>query len=136
MPVDGVVTEGTSEVDRALLTGESLPAFAGPGTAGQRGRGQPDRSADAAGDGGGADSSLHRMADLVAIAESAKTRYTSLADRAARLYSPRVHLLSFSAFGYWMWATGGDLRYRHQHLGGGADHHLPLRARAGRARRW
>ncbi len=51
------------------------------------------------------------MADLVAVAESAKTRYTSLADRAARLYSPGVHLLSFSAFGYWMWATGGDLRY-------------------------
>jgi hypothetical protein len=59
----------------------------------------------------GRDSSLHRMADLVAIAESARTRYTSLADRAARLYSPGVHLLSFSAFGYWMWATGGDLRH-------------------------
>jgi P-type Cu2+ transporter len=22
-----------------------------------------------------------------------------------------VHILSFGAFGYWMWATGGDLRY-------------------------
>ena len=66
----------------------------------------------AAGDGGGAGQfSLHRMADLVAVAEGAKTRYTSLADRAARLYSPLVHLLSFSAFGYWMWATGGDLRF-------------------------
>jgi Cu2+-exporting ATPase len=59
----------------------------------------------------GKDSSLHRMADLVAVAEGAKTRYTSLADRAAKLYSPLVHILSFSAFGYWMWATGGDLRY-------------------------
>ena len=51
------------------------------------------------------------MADLVAVAEGAKTRYTSLADRAAKLYSPMVHILSFSAFGYWMWATGGDVRY-------------------------
>jgi Cu2+-exporting ATPase len=51
------------------------------------------------------------MADLVAVAEGTKTRYTSLADRASRLYSPLVHLLSFSAFGYWMWATGGDVRY-------------------------
>jgi P-type Cu2+ transporter len=51
------------------------------------------------------------MADLVAVAEGAKTRYTSLADRASQLYSPLVHILSFSAFGYWMWATGGDLRY-------------------------
>ncbi len=32
MPVDGVVTDGASEVDRSLLTGESLPAYAGPGT--------------------------------------------------------------------------------------------------------
>jgi Cu2+-exporting ATPase len=51
------------------------------------------------------------MADLVAVAEGAKTRYTSLADRAAKLYSPLVHILSFSAFGYWMWATGGDIRH-------------------------
>jgi Cu2+-exporting ATPase len=51
------------------------------------------------------------MADLVAVAESTKTQYTSLAERAARAYSPLVHLLSFGAFGYWMWATGGDTRY-------------------------
>jgi Cu2+-exporting ATPase len=34
-----------------------------------------------------------------------------LAERAARWYSPLVHILSFSAFGFWMWQTGGDLRY-------------------------
>jgi P-type Cu2+ transporter len=59
----------------------------------------------------GKDSSLHRMADLVAVAENAKTKYTSLAERAASWYSPLVHILSFSAFGYWMWKTGGDLRF-------------------------
>ena len=32
MPVDGVVTHGASEVDRSLLTGESLPVQAGVGT--------------------------------------------------------------------------------------------------------
>jgi Cu2+-exporting ATPase len=51
------------------------------------------------------------MADLVAVAESAKTRYTTLAERAASWYSPLVHILSFSAFGFWMWKTGGDLRF-------------------------
>ncbi|MBC7155884.1 MAG: HAD-IC family P-type ATPase, partial [Rhodobacteraceae bacterium] len=58
----------------------------------------------------GADSSLHRMAELVANAESARTRYTSLADRAARAYSPLVHLMAAGAFVAWLQASGGDVR--------------------------
>jgi Cu2+-exporting ATPase len=111
MPVDGMVTHGASEVDRSLLTGESLPAQAGIGTlvaAGEINLTGPLMVRVTA---AGRDSSLHRMADLVAVAESAKTKYTSLAERAARAYSPLVHILSFGAFGYWMWATGGDLRF-------------------------
>jgi Cu2+-exporting ATPase len=111
MPVDGVVVEGTSEVDRSLLTGESLPVFAGPDTVVSAGEvnltGPLTLHVTAA----GKDSSLHRMADLVAVAESAKTKYTTLAERAASWYSPLVHILSFGAFGFWMWKTGGDLRF-------------------------
>ncbi|QCO56009.1 cadmium-translocating P-type ATPase [Pseudorhodobacter turbinis] len=111
MPVDGVVTQGTSEVDRSLLTGESLPSMVAPGmpvAAGEINLTGPLLVRVTA---AGRDSSLHRMADLVAVAESAKTKYTSLAERAARAYSPLVHILSFAAFGFWMWRTGGDLRY-------------------------
>ena len=111
MPVDGVVVEGTSEIDRSLLTGESLPAWAGPDSIVSAGEVNLTGPLTLRVTAAGRDSSLHRMADLVAVAESAKTRYTSLAERASRLYSPLVHLLSFSAFGYWMWATGGDIRY-------------------------
>ena len=59
----------------------------------------------------GKDSSLHRMADLVAVAENARNKYTTLAERAARMYSPSVHLLAFGAFLVWMWITGGDVRH-------------------------
>jgi Cu2+-exporting ATPase len=111
MPVDGVVIHGASEVDRSLLTGESLPVAAGEGTLVSAGEVNLTGPLTLRVTAAGKDSSLHRMADLVAVAEGAKTRYTSLADRAAGAYSPLVHLLSFSAFGYWMWATGGDLRY-------------------------
>jgi P-type Cu2+ transporter len=111
MPVDGIVTDGTSEVDRSLLTGESLPGFAGVGTIVSAGEVNLTGPLTLRVTAAGKDSSLHRMADLVAIAESAKTRYTSLAERAARLYSPLVHILSFSAFGYWLWQTGGDVRF-------------------------
>ena len=51
------------------------------------------------------------VAALVAVAEDARGRYASLADRAARLYSPLVHLLSFTAFAAWMMRTGGDVRF-------------------------
>lgn len=111
MPVDGIVTEGSSEVDRSLLTGESLPVFAGIGTTVSAGEVNLTGPLTLRVSAAGRDSSLHRMADLVAVAESAKTKYTTLAERAASWYSPLVHLLSFSAFGFWMWKTGGDLRY-------------------------
>lgn len=111
MPVDGVVVEGQSEVDRSLLTGESLPVFAGVDTVVSAGEVNLTGPLLLRVTAAGRESSLHRMADLVAVAESAKTRYTSLAERAARLYSPLVHLMSFSAFGFWMWKTGGDLRF-------------------------
>lgn len=111
MPVDGIVTHGASELDRSLLTGESLPVAASPGLAVSAGEVNLTGPLTVRVTAAGKESSLHRMADLVAVAESAKTRYTSLADRASRLYSPLVHILSFSAFGYWMWATGGDVRH-------------------------
>ena len=111
MPVDGVVTEGQSEVDRSLLTGESLPVFAGPGTVVSAGEVNLTGPLTLRVTAAGKDSSLHRMADLVAVAENARTKYKSLAERAARLYSPMVHVVSFAAFGFWMWQTGGDLRF-------------------------
>ncbi|MBN8631809.1 MAG: cadmium-translocating P-type ATPase [Rhodobacterales bacterium] len=111
MPVDGIVLHGASELDRSLLTGESLPVPAGEGTVVSAGEVNLTGPLTVQVTAAGKASSLHRMADLVAVAEGAKTRYTSLADRASRLYSPLVHILSFSAFGYWMWATGGDVRY-------------------------
>ncbi|MGA1233038.1 MAG: heavy metal translocating P-type ATPase, partial [Lutimaribacter sp.] len=57
----------------------------------------------------GQDTSLHRMADLVAIAESGRSRYTSLADQAAKLYAPGVHILSGLSFLGWYLYTW-DLR--------------------------
>lgn len=111
MPVDGIVVTGASELDRSLLTGESLPVPVGEGTVVSAGEVNLTGPLTVRVTAAGKESSLHRMADLVAVAEGAKTRYTSLADRAANAYSPLVHILSFGAFGYWMWATGGDLRH-------------------------
>lgn len=109
MPVDGIVTWGTSELDRSLLTGETLPVFAGPGMAVSVGEinltGPLVLRATAV----GRDSSLQTLADLVAMAESGRANYSSLADRAARLYAPGVHILAGLALLGWYTQTG-DLR--------------------------
>lgn len=109
MPVDGEITQGTSELDRSLLTGETLPIFAEPGQVVSAGEVNLTGPLIIRASAVGQDTSLHRMADLVAIAESGRSRYTSLADAAARLYAPGVHILSALAFvGWYMWS--GDLR--------------------------
>ena len=110
IPVDGIVTEGESEIDRSLMTGESLPAFAGRGAAVSAGEVNLTGPLLLRVTAAGKDTSLHRIADLVAVAESGRANYSSIADRFARGYSPFVHILSLTAFAAWMWISGGDLR--------------------------
>ncbi|MEZ5732615.1 MAG: heavy metal translocating P-type ATPase [Paracoccaceae bacterium] len=111
MPADGVVAEGASELDRSLLTGETLPVGVAGGDRVSTGEVNLTGPLTLRVTAAGRDSSLHRMADLVAVAETARTRYTSVADRMARAYAPVVHILALAAFGLWMWRTGGDLRH-------------------------
>ncbi len=106
MPIDGVIVEGESLMDRSFLTGESDPVAAGPGaeiTAGEINLSGPllVRAVRV-----GGDTSLRRIADLVAVAEGARGRYTGLADRAAKVYAPLVHLLALGAFIFWVGTTG------------------------------
>ena len=87
-----------------MLTGETVPVFAEPGQPVSAGEvnltGPLTVEAQAVGE----ETSLHRMTDLVAIAESGRSRYTSLADKAAKLYAPGVHILSALAFvGWYLW---------------------------------
>lgn len=106
VPADGEVIGGESEIDRSLLTGESLPVAAGPGMQLQAGEMNLTGPLTLRVSAAGKDSSLHRLADLVAMAETARNRYTSLADRAARIYAPVVHLLAAFAFVGWFVASG------------------------------
>ncbi|MGD9295514.1 MAG: heavy metal translocating P-type ATPase, partial [Roseobacter sp.] len=108
-PVDGVILEGTSEVDGSALTGETMPVRRTRGDMVSAGEvnltGPLTLEATAV----GVDTSLHQLAALVAVAESGRSRYTSLADRAAKLYAPGVHILSALAFlGWLIWS--GDMR--------------------------
>lgn len=110
IPADGDIVEGASDIDRSLLTGESIPVPVGPGTTLSAGEVNLTGVLALRVTAAGRDSSLARLTALVAAAESARGRYTGLADRASRLYSPLVHLLAFTSFLGWYLATH-DLRH-------------------------
>ncbi|MEM0949287.1 MAG: heavy metal translocating P-type ATPase [Pseudomonadota bacterium] len=110
VPVDGVVADGTSEIDRSLMTGETLPVHAGPGADVHAGEVNLTGPLTLRVTAAGRDTALSRIADLVAVAEAGRANYASLADRAARAYAPVVHLLALAAFLAWMWISGGDAR--------------------------
>jgi P-type Cu2+ transporter len=109
MPVDGVVQSGESEIDRAFLTGESLPAYVGPKCTVNAGEINLTGPLSIKVTSTAKDSSLQKMAELVALAENSRNRYTSLADRAAAIYAPGVHVLAALAFIGWI-ILSGDIR--------------------------
>jgi Cu2+-exporting ATPase len=109
-PIDGALESAAALTDRSFLTGESDPASLAcgdPVSAGEINLGAPFRlRATSVGE----DTTLRRMARLVEGAEAAKTRYTGLADRAAQIYAPAVHLLALAAFAGWL-IISGDVRF-------------------------
>ncbi|MEL7099925.1 MAG: heavy metal translocating P-type ATPase [Pseudomonadota bacterium] len=109
MPVDGTIRRGASELDRSLLTGEAEPQAATSGDAVHAGEVNLTGPLEVTATAVGRDSSLHRLADLVALAEAGRARHTPLADKAAALYAPGVHILSALSFMGWILWTG-DLR--------------------------
>ncbi len=109
VPVDATLTEGSAQVDRSAITGESAPVTCS--------KDDPLYAGDVLLDGPhtlwatrvGDDTSLRRIAQLVATAEASRGTFRSLADRAAAIYTPAVHVISFAAFSGWLVATG-DIR--------------------------
>ncbi|MEO0915847.1 MAG: heavy metal translocating P-type ATPase, partial [Pseudomonadota bacterium] len=102
VPVDGTLDSAEALTDRSFLTGESDPiALSGGATlnAGEVNLGAPIRLVATS---VGEDTTLRRMARLVEGAENARNRYTGLADRAAQIYAPAVHLLAALAFVAWV----------------------------------
>jgi Cu2+-exporting ATPase len=109
LPVDGDVIDGTSEVDRSILTGETRPEFVNIGHALRAGELNLTGPLLVRATAVGQDTSLHQISELVAIAESGRSKYTSIADKAASLYAPGVHILSAISFIGWF-LYSGDLR--------------------------
>ncbi|HEY3544475.1 MAG TPA: heavy metal translocating P-type ATPase [Propionicimonas sp.] len=103
---DGIVLDGTSAIDAALLTGESVPVEVGPGdpvtgatvNAGGRLVVRATRV--------GSDTKLAQIARLVVDAQSGKAAVQRLADRLSAVFVPVVIALSVGTLGFWLGLTG------------------------------
>ena len=104
---DGTVVEGSSSVDRALVTGESAPESVGPGAAVLAGTINLAAPLKIKVSAAGEATAIAGIARLMEAAGGAKSRYVRLADRAARFYAPAVHLIALLAFTGWMVAGAG-----------------------------
>lgn len=108
LPVDGTVENGLSDVDRSLVTGESLPVTAEAGTALEAGAMNLTGVLDIEVTNTADKSFLAEVRAMMEAAENGRGAYVRAADRAARLYAPFVHSLAAIAFVAWMVITGGD----------------------------
>ncbi|HEV7337424.1 MAG TPA: heavy metal translocating P-type ATPase [Bosea sp. (in: a-proteobacteria)] len=106
VPVDARVVEGASELDCSLVSGESLPQPAVAGQALQAGTLNLTRPLQITATSAARDSFLAEMVRMMEAAEEGRSLYRRIADRAARLYAPVIHLTAFLTFLGWMLATG------------------------------
>ncbi|AUX78832.1 cation-translocating P-type ATPase [Sinorhizobium fredii] len=110
IPVDGRVLSGSSDLDRSVVNGESVPIAVAAGDLVQAGTlnltGPLTLETTAA----ARDSFLAEIMGLMEAAEGGRARYRRIADRAARYYSPAVHLLALLTFIGWM-LVEGDVRH-------------------------
>jgi len=108
MPVDGVVEQGTSDIDRSLVTGESLPVSVRAGEGVEAGTMNLTGALDVRATRPAKESFLSDVLKMMAAAERGRGAYVRMADRMAAIYSPAVHVLAFASFLGWMLWTGGD----------------------------
>ena len=108
MPVDGVVTDGASEVDESLVTGESVPVAKTAGasvTGGSiNGAGLLKVRATAVGE----ESTLARIIRLVENAQAGKASVQRLVDRISAVFVPCVVAVAAVTFLGWL-VFSGDL---------------------------
>lgn len=81
IPVDGVIVSGSTSVNQAVMTGESLPVDKGAGDEVSSGTVNQFGSFDMRASRVGEDSSIQRMVRLVQSADAGKAKIVRLADR-------------------------------------------------------
>ncbi|MEM7004528.1 MAG: heavy metal translocating P-type ATPase [Pseudomonadota bacterium] len=107
--IDMEIVSGGADIDESLVTGESLPRFAGTGSIMYSGSVNLGDALEGVAVSAAADSLLADIASLLDVGEQRRSTYRRIADRAVSLYVPFVHTTAFLAFSGWLIA-GASVR--------------------------
>ncbi|HZV01255.1 MAG TPA: HAD-IC family P-type ATPase, partial [Planctomycetota bacterium] len=108
-PVDGIIIDGSSSFDEALLTGESVPRERGPGDEVAGGTVNLARVVTIRAVRTGEDTALRKIARLVLDAQAEKAPIQRFADKAASVFVPAVLVLAAATGLVWKLALGAPV---------------------------
>ena len=106
VPVDGVVLDGASGIDEAMLTGESLPVAKAAGAAVYAATVNTTGMLRCRATGIGADTALAAIIRLVEEAQGSKAPIQRLADRVSGVFVPVVVAIALLTFAATLWFAG------------------------------
>jgi Cu2+-exporting ATPase len=106
VPVDAIVSKGTSELDVSLVSGEHAPLPATTGSVLRAGTLNLTGPLTIVATAREENSFLGEMLRMMEAAEQGRSAYRRISDRAASLYAPVVHLTALLTFAGWLAATG------------------------------
>jgi Cu+-exporting ATPase len=106
VPVDGIVVEGSSELDESLLTGESMPVTKQPGSQVTGGAVNAERLLVVRTTAVGGATMLSRIIKLVEDAQAVKAPIQRLVDKVSALFVPVVLVLAIATLLGWGLVTG------------------------------
>ncbi len=103
VPADGVITEGHSQLDESMLTGEPLPVGKSTGDRVTGGTLNGTGSFLLRAEHVGRETVLAQIVEMVAAAQRSRAPIQALADRVAAWFVPAVVAIAVLSFGLWWW---------------------------------
>jgi Cu+-exporting ATPase len=101
VPVDGIVIEGTSAVDRSMLTGEAMPVDVQAGAQLEQGTLNGDGALWMRATAVGAGTQLAAIVEIVRRAQGSTPPVQRLADRVAGIFVPAIIAIALATFAGW-----------------------------------
>lgn len=111
IPVDGIITEGTSFVDESMVTGEPMPVQKNIGDTVVSGTINTSGSFTFKATKVGSETLLAQIIKMVESAQGSKAPIQALADKISSVFVPIVLVIAFLALGAWLIFGSGPLGF-------------------------